>query len=54
MKKNEMDVPKVEKVGVVGKLVRSIETSGHASKKMRKVETGDRKIEEVGEDDPDE
>ena len=33
VKKNEMGVPKVEKVGIVGKLVKRIETGGSANKK---------------------
>ena len=40
-----MDVPEVEQVGVVGKLVKTIETGGpQARKTMRKVEMGERKI----------
>ena len=39
-KENDMDVPKVEKVGVVGKLVERIETDGtQARNMMKKVET---------------
>ena len=43
-----MDVPKVEKVGVVGKYVKRIETGGPQARKiMKKVETGDRKVGEL-------
>ena len=48
VKKNEVDDPKVEKVGVVGKLVKRIEMGGpQARKMMKKVETGDRKVGEL-------
>ena len=53
VKKNEMDVPKVEKAVVVGKLVKGIETGGPQARKimkkiMKKVdETCDRKVGEM-------
>ena len=43
-----MDVPNVEKVGVVGKLVERLEMGGpQAGKMMKKVETGGVKVGEL-------
>ena len=46
--KNEMDDPREEKVGVVGKLVKRIVTGGPQARKiMMKVETDDGKVGEL-------
>ena len=48
VKKSEIDDPKVEKIGEVGKLVKRIETGGSQARHlMKKVETIDRKVEEL-------
>ena len=48
LKKTEMDVPKVEEVEVVGKLVERIHMgSPQARKRMKNVKTGDRKVGEL-------
>ena len=55
VKKNGMDVPKVEKVEEVGGLVKRIETGGpQATNIVRKIQDGGSEIWRVGEEDPDE
>ena len=48
VKKNEMDVPEVEKLGAVGNLMKRIETGGpQARTLMKQVETFDREVGEL-------